>query len=135
MKNHYDTFKVNIFSKQNITFNKDQNLISNNRNYSQYSSKLIIAESCFKIITGDKIKKKQRNITTAVSRRREKLNTSNHNLRIHTSGQKRNILGYNFENKARNNLSPSRSFNKSQKQLKNMLDYQIAQEGVRICYK
>jgi len=82
---------------------------------------------------GRKLKKKQRNIATAVVPSRERLKSANHKIRIHTSGGKRNmnILGYSFENKARRHNSPSKFLNKSQVQLSKMLDYQIAQEAVK----
>jgi hypothetical protein len=101
LKNHYDTFKSNVFTSQDCVFTKDQNLISKGDEYAKASQYADGLRNKHRRESNQPEQKKimRRGISTAAAQSRENLKPVNKTKRIHTSGssRKHNRLGKSYD--------------------------------------
>lgn len=109
LRNHYDTFKSNVFTSQDCVFTKDQNLISKGDDYvkaSQYADGLRNKHRR-ESNQPEERKTMKRGISTAAAQSRENLKPVSTTKRIRTSGssRKHNRLGKSYDYNAFKNDS------------------------------
>ena len=109
LKNHYDTFKSNVFTSQDCVFTKDQNLISKGDEYSKASQYADGLRNKHRRENNQPEQRKimRRGISTAAAQSRENLKPMSKTKRIHTSGssRKHNRLGKSYDYSAFKNDS------------------------------